>query len=506
MRAKSKRFSQSAFWQAQPYYYQEKGVSAWSSDVPYHITSSTHFCRSYADIVASYMHDVLRNDANATFCFIELGAASGKFSYRLLQYLEQFCDQLSIRTDCIRYIMCDCADSILDYWKIHPQLAPYVECDMLYFSKLLLTSERGVNIDADSHLWDGRYVIMFGNYFFDSIYQDAYCIQDQQVYPYLSKDPVDKKISSIDHIKFSADLTKQALDADSHRDSVAQSHLAYDIERFLLPTGCFDLIDYFNKDARQILMLSSDKGFNNFDYGGYDEKFNFVIDGTISTVVNYFAIDAYVRSKYQGDGLLSPAQSLESPVFFSTGIFLTHGSIDSYQMLYKSAMHYLDYSYHSAQHCITRLNISSYLANSFDVLVLLQTQYHDPFLVMKLSDLIDNILRNCRLDVHGILGDNLKKLTKNCYYTNNTQELREFVATASLLLSAKSYSDAKAFIDTMTTYYGFCYQTHLLYGSYYYLQESADKAQYHFEQTLQLKPDCDVAKHYLYILTDKLVP
>ena len=84
MQASTKRFSHSSFWQPQPNYYENKGVAAWGLDVPYHITSSTHFCHSNADIIASYMHDVRSVDKDAKFCIIELGAASGKFSFRLL--------------------------------------------------------------------------------------------------------------------------------------------------------------------------------------------------------------------------------------------------------------------------------------------------------------------------------------------------------------------------------------------------------------------------------------
>ena len=136
------------------------------------------------------------------------------------------------------------------------------------------------------------------------------------------------------------------------------------------------------------------------------------------------------------------------------------------------------------------------------MLTLLQTRYHDPVLATKTGDFLDNILRNCTLDLKNLLNDSLSKVAQNCFYTSNYQELREFIATASLLLSAKSYADAKTFIDTITTYYGLCYQTHMLYGSYYYLLESSDKAKYHFEQTLKLKPDCDSAKHYLSLITD----
>ena len=200
-----KRFSESVFWQSQPSYYQDQGVSAWNSEVPYHITSSTKFCNSYADMISSYMQDVLNKDPHAKFQIVELGAASGKFGYRLLNALHNFTEKHAISLDCLHYTMCDCADNILQFWQDHPQHKHYVDMGLLSYKHFIVSQETGVFFSGDTDSWKDRYVIVIANYFLDSIYHDAYCIEQQQVYPYLCIDKQGQPSRKIQDISFSID-------------------------------------------------------------------------------------------------------------------------------------------------------------------------------------------------------------------------------------------------------------------------------------------------------------
>lgn len=500
-----KLFSKSSFWNIQPDYYQSQGTNAWNNSVPYHITSSAKFASSYADMITAYAHDVLSTDPEANFAIFELGAACGKFSYRLLKQLVKRCEEEQLVKERFNYTMCDCSDSTIKFWQTHPQLESFVSLGILDFATLMISNTHGIVFSKSTHYWKNTYVIIIANYFFDSIYHDAVGVEKETSYPYVCKNSSQNPIQSFSDCKLVLDTSSPNAFDDAIRNDIAQDHAKHAITKFLLPTGCFDIADFFSTHAKQVMFISSDKGYTSYDCMAYNDSFDFVENGTLSTTVNYLALADYFLKKYDGDACLSPSLNPSSPIFFSTGLFLTHGKIIHYPRLKKASQTYVSNNYHCVSHTTGVLMLSSYMSNSHDVFSLLQMEHYDPFSVSNCLSLMVNIVQNCTVINQATAQQVLNALQERCYFTTNRQEKNEFFATIRLMLAAREYTMAKTFLQVTIDYFGECYDTLLLLGQYYFLQQQYVEAKDCYSSALLADEDCEESLHYLAIINNTLV-
>ena len=494
-------FSQSVFWKTQVQYYEGHGVTAWSSDVPYRISSSCRIAFAYADMIAAYIRDVRRIDPSAAFQIVELGAGSGKFSYRLLQQLDSILGLMDQPDQKVYYTMTDCADLTRRFWLKHPQLKPFVDHEILSFEALTVDHDKGILFSGDVHSWGSPYTIIIANYFFDSIYHDAFGVKEGHVYPYLCSAP-NLNASEIDakDLIFTPDHGIKDFFACPNRNHVASLHRSVSSERFLFPTGCFDLLDFFSLHSKQILLLSADKGFTHASNFYYDKTFCLRKDGTLSTVVNYFAIAEYFKKHLLGDALLSEPYFNDARVFFSSTAFLSHGHFSNYPELHRAAKTYTEQFTHADFQILDYTAADPYLNYYDDVKMLFKLYHYDPSLAVRYHDLIATILRNTDKKLSQSMHDMLVLLTRNCYFSSNTYESQEFQAIASLCLAGKQYALAKCFLAVFKKYYGTCYGVSLVSGQYYFLMEDHETASRHFQMALQEKPSCQESERYLSIL------
>ena len=505
MASKKTLFSKSSFWDIQPDYYQSQGTNAWNSSVPYHITSSAKFTASYADMITSFAHDVLSIDPQANFSIFELGAACGKFSYRVLQQLVERCEAEHLCKNRFKYTMCDCSDNTIKFWQSHPQLEPFVNQGMLDFATLMICNKQGIVFSKPSHSWKNTYVIVIANYFFDSIYHDAFGVEKEVPYPYVCNNPNQQSMQSFEDCKLELDTSWPRAFDDEVRNDIAKDHAKHQITKFLLPTGCFDVVDFFLLPAKQAMFISADKGYTSYDCMTYNDNFDFVENGTLSTTVNYVALVDYFSKKYDGDASLSPPLAPSSPIFFSTGLFLTHGKVSHYPSLKRAAKSYVLNNYHCVSHTTSVLMLSSYMSNSHDVFSLLQVEQYDPFSLSNCTSLMVNIVQNCTLINQATARQVLSSMQDRCYFTTNRQEKGEFFATIRLMLAAREYTMAKTFLHVTIDYFGECYDTFLLMGQYHFLQQQYAEAKDCYSSALLSDEDCEESLHYLAIINNTLV-
>src|SRR3954453_22275229 len=79
-------FSHSLLWDLQREYFQTSGVTAWSTHtVPLYVTNNPALARAYAALVAAWLED---SQTEAPVSVVDLGAASGRFTFLLLRQLE----------------------------------------------------------------------------------------------------------------------------------------------------------------------------------------------------------------------------------------------------------------------------------------------------------------------------------------------------------------------------------------------------------------------------------
>ncbi|MGB1253479.1 MAG: hypothetical protein ACPG8W_22895 [Candidatus Promineifilaceae bacterium] len=367
--------SQSILWQIQRTYFLKNGMAAWQNDeVPHTISCSPYMARTYGDIVFGYLHDCLAAiqaqdltiDSRQPIYFVELGAGTGRLTYHFLhQFYATFLDS-PFADWSIKFVLTDFAPDILAFWQSHPQLAPWVEAGLLDFAYFdaenpqalqLLHSQEAVAPDTATNP-----IILFANYFFDSIPQDSVLIEEGVAYdnrltvsstqpePDLSDPTIWERMWFEYEVGNSAEYThpiEQSI-IDDYAANLPDTYLTF-------PTLGLACIRFWQR-FKHVLLLTSDRGHTLIDALINDQPPLPNLHGSFSLMVNYHAIGEYVlrsggaiyqAAHYQDNLQLSaytlgptPANGIETQRAFDNSV--TKGGPDDFFAI-QSALHpYLD--------------------------------------------------------------------------------------------------------------------------------------------------------------------
>jgi hypothetical protein len=116
--------SRSILWRLNDSYYQDHGVTAWSSgDVPFNSTTSAVLGATFAALIAAYARDCAAGrcgpfDSAEPLYVVELGAGSGRFAWHVLEHLRRL-DTSSAR---VVYVLSDMVESNVAFCARHPRL------------------------------------------------------------------------------------------------------------------------------------------------------------------------------------------------------------------------------------------------------------------------------------------------------------------------------------------------------------------------------------------------
>ncbi|HSX38170.1 MAG TPA: hypothetical protein VLE95_04995 [Chlamydiales bacterium] len=163
------RFSQSSIWKQQRETYERLGVESWAaSRVPFHMTNNSRIAAGYADIAC----EIFRN---CPFTILELGGGCGKFAFLLI-------GELLRRNVSVQYLLTDGAKKNRAFWERHPCFKDWIDQKILQLAVL----DPIVDPIPCSDL-------VLANYFFDSIPQDIFHVENGVLYEGLMKErPVEK--------------------------------------------------------------------------------------------------------------------------------------------------------------------------------------------------------------------------------------------------------------------------------------------------------------------------
>jgi len=253
---------------------------------------------------------------------VELGAGHGRFAYHFLKKFEPRWRRSAFSQLPIRYIMTDLAEKNIAHWRGHVLLRPFVASGMLDFARFdaeqpapLVLLESGETLSAETLC---NPIVVFANYFFDSISQDSFVFQRGELFentvtvtstlaePDLSDPGVLETISLTEE--------KQAVRPDYYADPdwnsllhAYQETLPDTVIGFL--TGALACLRFFREASRsRLLMLSADKGYIRddalVDAKGPDLMHH---GAAFSLSVNYHALAAY--TKLHAGIVLQPAHT-----------------------------------------------------------------------------------------------------------------------------------------------------------------------------------------------------
>lgn len=318
------RLSHSLLWKLQKKAYTEFGPAAWTTKgVPSYVTSNPLVARSYAFVVLGYIRDCL-NKAGTTpidpahpFYIFDLGAGTGRFGYLFLKNLAQTLQELKIEGVQIRYVMTDIAPANIAFWRAHPYLQPLIQQGMLDFAYYQHDDAHPLKLEVSGEVLSPSSIVnpiaLIGNYFFDTIPQDLFKVENGTILEGrialgVKKNAMTENLSPhdpavINHLVSSFEYVPIPQIEHYYPD---QQELLPILKRyastlegipFVFPAGAFTVIRYFRELSKNRLLLLAG------DQGKIDEKQLKVqpdpflaLHGSFSIGVNYHAIAQYFRN------------------------------------------------------------------------------------------------------------------------------------------------------------------------------------------------------------------
>ena len=276
--------SQSVLWDLQRRFFRRQAVLAWSAGtVPQYITSNPILAAAYARIVHGWLRDGLSGAAPALdrgqpVHILDLGAGSGRFGYRFLKLFHQLEEGAAGSGLQVRYVMTDRVMRNLEFWRDHPSFQPFVAAGQLDFALFDTEGEQGEirllgSGEALPAGGGGNPLVVFANYFFDSIPQDAFVIESGTLQERLvsvgtsrqEPDPDDPALLSRVHLEYE----HRRVSGDGYYGEPDLDRVLEEYERrlpdavLLFPCAALRCIRRLAAIAGgRLLLLSADKGYH----------------------------------------------------------------------------------------------------------------------------------------------------------------------------------------------------------------------------------------------------
>lgn len=186
---KQERLSEASIWGRHRAFYSTMGVDAWNNNtVPHYVTNNPNTTYAYAQVLFAFLRDYARTNpaADEPIYILELGAGTGRFAYHLLHQLTEFIKHAGFDVPKFCYILADLAETSLDFYSNHSKLQPYIADGMLDYTVFDAENDRSLSLRISGKTLGvaslKHPLIVLGNYFFDSILQDAFYADEGELF------------------------------------------------------------------------------------------------------------------------------------------------------------------------------------------------------------------------------------------------------------------------------------------------------------------------------------
>lgn len=307
----NKRLSDCLIWQLLEQYYDSSGISAWQQ-IPSYPTSNAFIGEAYAEMIVSFLLDYQAHlNWEEPLYIVEMATGTGCFSFYLLKELmakRNYFERLKTLPIC--YVMTDFTENNVQFWESNPTLQSFCEAGVLDFAVFCPETDTALHLRRSQRVVSSETianpVIAIANYFFDSIREDLFRIDNGQLQeirltlhrmmaPGVENTPLILPQVQIEE-------TYVPLTGDAYPDPtlnvILQDYLAlFENASILFPIGTFRCLQNLRTISRDnLVLLSSDRGFTHNSYmtGHWPQEFETYADGqAFSYVVNYNAIGRY---------------------------------------------------------------------------------------------------------------------------------------------------------------------------------------------------------------------
>ncbi|MCF8468042.1 MAG: hypothetical protein K9G33_11610 [Sneathiella sp.] len=339
--------SQSLIWDLQRDYYRRMGVDAWQPNaVPNYVTTNPFIARSYAQVIDGFFMDFGKTGSSRKaepHYIIELGAGSGRFAYGFLKHYFSESETAVRPKREIVYVMTDISEANIEFWRIHPQLKPFVDQGVLDFAYLDVLGDHPIHLlNSGKKIAPGTLstpVAAIANYVIDSIPHDLFCIDSGQLKERKIRYRVNTGSGDIDDIVSNTDFEYEEVPCrrDYYENKNWNKLLASYLKmrgnlNFSLPVGGLLTIDRMSTlTAGPMFLLAGDFGATDLSVLLEMPPKKVARNGTYSLHVNFHAMAKYVELK-RGT-FFTPGHAKAS--LEMAGILVNHGRRKSKYLSYR---------------------------------------------------------------------------------------------------------------------------------------------------------------------------
>lgn len=504
-----KRLSECLLWKLQEDFYANAGLSAWDA-IPYYPTSNPHIGEIFAEIILNFLDDVSDHlDWNEPFYILELATGSGAFSFYLLKELQRklaYFKKLQPLKLC--YVMTDFTDSIVVDWVKSDKLKPFLDAGLLDLAVFRPEDQAEIRlIQSGKTLAPGAVknpVVAIANYFFDSIRQDQFRVENHQLYE--TRLTFTRSLEDIDP---GSPVTLGQLNktesyvpttTDYYADETMNRVLKQYTEMFenasiLFPIGGFRCLSNLLKlSGDKLLLISADKGFTGPDYMlGHREQLYTPHHGAFSYMVNFDAMARYLTLR-NGFAMADDGNT-------SILNMLCAGVMSGFEGTPERTRYYFEENV-VKKDGVNNVNLTRRLANPerYDDLALLragigmiQLGNHDPLLLYEASDhILKGIGESLWMSDYKNILATLEKVKENVfvadYRTNIYHEMEK------IYFRLRRYPECREVAQESLNRFGPTAQSLTHMAACYELEGQADTAKSYYQQALAVDPESETIK------------
>lgn len=512
--------SQCKIWSDTRDFYHRQGIDAWNRKVPFYATCNPYMAHAYAQIIWTFMEENIEHGqalSSDPFYLIELGAGSGTFSFFLLKRLFEIKAALDDSEISFVYVMTDCVEANIDFWRTHPAFQNFIEYGHLDFAMYNALDDDDLILYGSSQSFSSirrrqtiqNPVICIANYFFDSLPHDVFqvshgTLQDGILNPEFQTHAVgDNQSVPLEQVDLSfhyRDTVMPYYDNDAFNRLLLEYSQTFGDGLFSLPVGGLRCIESLRKITRnKFLMLVSDKG-----YGTHADMFRSTIpdlafhDSAISMSVNLDSVGCFFQ-QIDGDRYDQTTQQGITTASYIMGSYfaylprtefalLTHLNINSPGNLFNLYQHVAENT------AVSNLGI---LNSYFSIL------HWDPELfnrcvgsIIELINIPGNTVAAYDLIEH------LPLISANYYYL--PYGFNTLANIGMVLQEMKMYQPALCYYEASLEYFGKEASTFYNAGvCYYNLGDYAEAVRY-FEKAVALEKDYIMAKGWIAQIREEL--
>lgn len=509
----NKKLSDSVLWRVEREYFERKGIEAWLHEVPFYITSNTFIGKSYARIVIHFIRDWIAKHPEAKkhpFYVMETGTGPGQFSFYAAKALDQLRRDFGMDDVKIVYVMSDFAKANLDYHASHHALMPLIEQglidlaihDMDKKTPIKLVNQK-VELNQETLV---NPLVLFANYVFDTISNDAFAVQNGHLYELLvnlstqesniqNNKPVNLELVNIDY-------RPQEIKSGSYYDDPAMNQVL-ELYRtslqdtcLLFPVGSIRGLDHLRKLANgRVLLISSDKSYSelsSLDHLGQPSIT--AHGGCFSMMVNCHAIGQFFKN-VGGDFFAQSTRRGLKTCIYTAGVKLdelpeTRVAVQDYVEKFSPTDYFNVYRHmnETAQHGELDM-LASYL----------QMTEWDPKAYMRIVSHVLAKIGNGDEETIEFLANHLPILADNYYYMPMTDCILFDVAT--FFHAIKRYDQALNYYQKSHKFLGEQFSLYYNIGLCQHHLEQNQDALESFKRALSVNPESSEAQQWIEYLS-----